>query len=283
MSEEALLLGPNQSNVGVFTPASGNANEQSDMALVCITAGLLHHVGPHRTHVLLARSLAKMGIGSLRFDLSGIGDSAIRSDDLPALEVPAREIEDAIDELETRGFRRFILFGFCSGAVHAARAASADPRIAGIILVNPGGDDRNTEGSQQAAAQIYLKKSFWDPGSWKNLFTGKVNYSLLFITLFRVLLQIFKAKNRAPTSVEQDSQMTMDYFAESETSVLLVLSDRHAQLYELYRETFEALHNATFNTLLYGDCDHLFTSLSAQRDLIDRIGQWSSELVCKNA
>ncbi len=123
MQEEALLLGPYQSIVGVFTPASIEIETHADTAVICLTAGLLHHVGPHRLHVLLARALAERGISTLRFDLSGIGDSSTRSDDVPAHEVPAHEIHEVIADLEKRGYKRFILFGICSGAVQAVKAA----------------------------------------------------------------------------------------------------------------------------------------------------------------
>ncbi|MDH3450761.1 MAG: alpha/beta fold hydrolase, partial [Gammaproteobacteria bacterium] len=279
MHEEALLLGPGQSNVGVFTPAADNTDAQSDMAAICITAGLLHHVGPHRMHVLLARALTTKGISTLRFDLSGIGDSSVRSDDLPAQEVSVQEINDAINALEKRGFKRFILFGICSGAAQALRAATGNPKIAGLILVNTGSDDGNTEVDPRPAAQFYLKYSFWNLNAWKNLFTGKVKYRALIITLFSALIQKLKGNNKNVTSVGKRLQSRIQPFMQQGTSILIVLSDRHAQIYTLYQKAFEKLQCAQFNTLVYADTDHLFTSLSLQQDLIDRICQWSAELV----
>ena len=283
MQEEALLLGPARTNVGVFTPATDATDGQSDMAAICITAGLLHHVGPHRMHVLLARSLTRRGISTLRFDLSGIGDSSVRSDDLPAQEVPVQEINDAIDELESRGFKRFILFGICSGAVHAVKAAAGNPKIAGIILVNSGPDDGSTEANPQIAAQIYLKHSIRNLNAWKNLVTGKVKYRLLIGTLISALIHKLKGKNKNAVSVEEKLQSGVEPFMQQGTSVLMVLSDRHAQVYALYQKAFEKLHCGQFETLIYAETDHLFTSLSVQQDLIDRVCQWSGELAGKNA
>ena len=283
MQEEAMLLGPGQSNVGVFTPATDPLGAQSNTAVICITAGLLHHVGPHRMHVLLARSLAEEGISTLRFDLSGIGDSSVRTDDLPALEAPVQEIKDAINELETRGFTRFILFGICSGAVQAAKVAVGNPNIAGIIQVNTGTDDGNTEVYSQAAAQFYLKRSFWNLNAWKNLFTGKVNYRALIVTLFAALIDKLKGGHKNATSMEEEFQNGIQLLTQQGTSVLMVLSDRHAQFYAIYKKVFEKLRCAQFNTLVYADTDHLFTSLSVQQELIGQICQWSGELVGENA
>ena len=278
MHEEALLLGPQQSNLGVFTPAAGNADTLSSMAVICITAGLLHHVGPHRMHVLLARALAGVGVSTLRFDLSGIGDSSVRVDDLPAQEVPVQEINDSIIELEKRGFKRFILFGICSGAVQALKAAAGNPKIAGLVLVNTGSDDGNTEVNPEPAVQMYFRYSFWNLNAWKNFFTGKVNYRALIITLYSAVIYKLKGNNKNVTPVEERLKSQIQPFIEQGTSILLVLSDRHTQIYKLYKNIFEKLQCAQFKTLVYDDTDHLFTSLSIQQDLIDRICQWLGEL-----
>ena len=234
-------------------------------------------------HVLLARSLAGNGVSTLRFDLSGIGDSATRTDNLPALEAPVQEINDAIYELEKRGFTRFILFGICSGAVQAVKAAVGNPSVAGLILVNTGTDEENTEADAQAASQFYLKHSLWNLNAWKNFFTGKVNYRLLIVTLISALVYKLTGKSKNSKSIEEQLKSGIQLFIQQGTSVLMVLSDREAQFYTLYRKTFEKLHCAQFNTLIYADTDHLFASLAVQSDLIDRICQWSSELADTNA
>ena len=277
MQEEALLLGPYQSLAGVFTPATAEIEALASTAVICITAGLLHHVGPHRLHVLLARALAEKGISTLRFDLSGIGDSLTRPDSVPAQEVPVREIHEAITELEKRGFKRFILFGICSGAVQAVKAAKGNSKIGGLILVNTGSDDGNTEANPQLAAQYYLKRSIWNLRAWKNLFTGKVKYRDLFFTLFSALLHKLTGKGKNKPSIEENIQRGIQRFIKQGASILMVLSDRHAQFYELHRKAFDALKCEQFKTLVYAETDHLFTSLPVQQDLIKQICLWSGE------
>lgn len=283
MREEALLIGSNHAVVGVFTPGTDNAGGASNTAALCITAGLLHHVGPHRMHVLLARALAKEGISTLRFDLSGIGDSAIRTDDLIANEVPVQEINDAMKMLETRGFTRFILFGICSGAMRAAKAASGNPKVAGIVLVNTGGDDGSAEVDTSPAAQIYLKKSLWNLSAWKNLVTGKVKYRELFYVLSSALIKKLKPTSKTSTSIEDLIRNKVEHFSHQGTSILSVLSDRHAQVYDLYQKAYESLRSDQYEILVYPNTDHLFTSLKLQQDLIDKICRWSAELATVNA
>ncbi|HWU86648.1 MAG TPA: hypothetical protein VN253_05215, partial [Kofleriaceae bacterium] len=50
------------------------ASEERPFA-VLLNSGLMHRVGPFRTGVELARSLAARGVRVLRYDRSGLGDS----------------------------------------------------------------------------------------------------------------------------------------------------------------------------------------------------------------
>jgi len=134
--ERTLLFGPAKSLAGVVTePAS--PPDPSRPAVVFLDAGVLHHVGPNRVHVRLARELAEDGIASLRFDFSGLGDSPRREDAVPFAESVVAETSQAMDVLAARGARSFLLFGICSGADTALRVALRDDRVAGAALVEP--------------------------------------------------------------------------------------------------------------------------------------------------
>ncbi|MCA9127833.1 MAG: hypothetical protein KDB22_12140 [Planctomycetales bacterium] len=135
--EQAVVFGKRQNLVGIRRTSPKNSkNEADDFAVILVTAGMLHSCGPYRLHVALARSLADAGIPSLRFDLSGIGESM--PDDLPgtSLERAAREIGAAIDCLQVQGVRRVALFGLCSGADDAFYAALHDRRIVGLFALD---------------------------------------------------------------------------------------------------------------------------------------------------
>lgn len=278
MPEEALLLGPQRGNVGVLTPACDAPGAAARLAVICLTAGLIHHVGPHRLHVLLARALARQGVATLRLDISGIGDSAARSDDLPAQQVPLREINDAMDELERRGYRHFVLFGICSGAVNALHAAKDNPRVAGVIVVNAGSDDGYKQVDPQLAAQFYLKQSLRNPRAWKNLFTGKVRYRLMFHSLLAALADRFRARDPQLASMEDSLRELLAPYHRQGTSILSVMSDRHAQYYQIHRRVYEKLQSPQFESLVYPKTDHLFTSLEYQRRLIEQVCRWVREL-----
>ncbi|QSX75475.1 alpha/beta hydrolase [Lysobacter arenosi] len=107
----------------------------SRIGVVLLNAGLTRHVGPYRAYAELARRLAREGYPVLRFDQSGLGDSALPEQ--AAAGHRSREIDAAMSLLaEHAGAERFVLCGLCSGADDAFHVAAADHRVAGAILLD---------------------------------------------------------------------------------------------------------------------------------------------------
>jgi len=102
-----------------------------------LNVGTNYHVGPNRMYVTMARAWTQQGISFFRFDLGGIGDSAVAdtyADTLLYSEHSVRDVKAAMDALsERRGIRRFVVMGLCSGAYVAFQTALADPRVVGQV------------------------------------------------------------------------------------------------------------------------------------------------------
>lgn len=131
--EDAIVIGQHEHLVGVWS----GVEKAAPAAVVMITAGMLSNVGPYRLHVDLARHLADEGLPSLRFDLSGIGDSMAIGAAGGSLERATSEISQAIDWIATEHhIERIILFGLCSGADDAIAAAMVEPRVVGVIAMD---------------------------------------------------------------------------------------------------------------------------------------------------
>ncbi|MEM9601285.1 MAG: alpha/beta fold hydrolase [Pseudomonadota bacterium] len=120
---------------GVYTPPVCG-----DVILPCalfLTAGLLHHVGPHRFYVEMARDLAEVGAASLRFDLAGVGDSETRSSGSSYAQRSVEDVRSAMNHLQREyGHSQFVLIGLCSGADDALATAQQDSRVAGAVMLN---------------------------------------------------------------------------------------------------------------------------------------------------
>ncbi len=132
IEESTHVFGSEDRLVGVATRLSGG---RAKLGVVLINAGVIHRVGPHRSAVKLARALAPLGVTVLRFDLSGVGDSRLSTRAAPYHEQAVEDVRDAMDLLRAEfGLQRFVLFGICSGAVHACSTALADDRVAGVVM-----------------------------------------------------------------------------------------------------------------------------------------------------
>jgi pimeloyl-ACP methyl ester carboxylesterase len=122
--------------IGVFTKPEESSNYVRP-AVVFLNAGLLHRIGPNRLYVRMAREMAAHGFSSLRFDLSGIGDSPPRTDGLPLRDAVLHDVRDALDFLSQKwAISSFILIGLCSGADLAFQVALADKRVVGAVLID---------------------------------------------------------------------------------------------------------------------------------------------------
>src|SRR5713101_5522058 len=161
MKEEAVLFGEKKSLVGVVTDPPTTTGNHLRPAVILLNPGIVHRVGPGRIYVKIARALAAAGFVVLRFDFSGIGDSAVRHDNLQFEKSAIREAQDAMKFLKrSRDVEHFILLGGCSGALISLETACCDEQVLGAVLINypaieDEDEDANTDLKQRRAAHYY--------------------------------------------------------------------------------------------------------------------------------
>jgi pimeloyl-ACP methyl ester carboxylesterase len=136
VTEAPLQFGEGGRLLGILT-SPGTAPRGARPVFVFLSAGLLHRVGPYRLHVRLARTLAHLGFASLRVDLAGMGDSPPH--DAPSyrasVDADFAAILQAIDA--HAGPANVVLAGLCTGADNATLLALREPRVAGLVLLDP--------------------------------------------------------------------------------------------------------------------------------------------------
>jgi len=138
LMEEPLQFGDGGRLFGILTlPSMSHRKAPGLPVFVFLNAGLLHRVGPARLYVRLIRELAQLGFSSLRVDLAGTGDSPRR----PGLTYPqsvAADFREISAALESRlGRLHLVLAGLCSGAHSAVRLTPGEPRVVGMVLLDP--------------------------------------------------------------------------------------------------------------------------------------------------
>jgi pimeloyl-ACP methyl ester carboxylesterase len=138
LTEEPLQFGKGGRLFGILTlPSVPPRNAQELPVFVFLSAGLLHRVGPYRLHVRIGRELAQMGFSSLRVDLAGTGDSPPRPG-LTNQQSVAADFEEILGVLESRlGRLPLVLAGLCSGADNAMTLTLKEPRVVGMVLLDP--------------------------------------------------------------------------------------------------------------------------------------------------
>jgi len=153
---------------------------------VLANAGSVHHVGPNRLYVELARQLAQAGFASLRIDLRSLGDSRTESspeENHPYPSTAVSDVRTAVQWLVNQGgFRTCALAGLCSGAhtsFHAGHELIRDP-ISHVICINPLtfsfvlGMSLGTPASQQTVRDArYYAAAMKDPQRWRRLIRGQ--------------------------------------------------------------------------------------------------------------
>lgn len=135
MAEQTLILGSENNLVATLTLSALRATGDPGYAAILTNSGVIPRIGPHRMNVHLARRFAAMGIPSVRFDLSGLGDSRHSSGTLPVSQqwvVDTRSVMDTAQSLF--GCDRFFMVGFCSGAEVAHLVALEDRRLRAAVL-----------------------------------------------------------------------------------------------------------------------------------------------------
>lgn len=177
-------------------------DETRRRAVILLNAGADHHIGANGMYVDLARHWASRGYIVLRMDLSGLGDSGTAPGQ-PENEVfPASALDDiqaAIEFIRDRyGSGDITLFGLCSGAYHALRAAAAGVQVNRILMVNPqnyywkqGTTLTDLQLSEVVHNPSVYRRQIFSLAAWKRLLTGQVNlWRILKIYFHRPFMAI---------------------------------------------------------------------------------------------
>lgn len=277
MCEQVLALGDDERVVAIATPARDAAG---DLAVVILNAGVLHRVGPHRLHVRLARALAARGIPALRIDLSGIGDSRPVPGEMSFRASSVADARAAMDRLAADlGVRRFVLFGLCSGADNAIAAAEADPRVVGLVAVDP-------MAHATRAARWRAVRQRWRREGIGGLLAGLAGALRRRLDRRRPATAGDAAPAAAPApaptpATARDAQgRGLAALADRGAAALLVYSgalgaryNHPDQLYEVFPGLRGRVHARWFP-----GANHTFTELAAQATLIEATVDWCRAL-----
>jgi hypothetical protein len=137
--ERVCKFGSHGGLIGILTEPVGETRELTGAhpAIVVSNVGLNHRPGPNRLWVEFARRMAEKGFITLRFDLSGLGDSTSRCDNLSTTERHNADTREAVEfVLQKKQLSRVALIGLCSGVDPAHAVALEDPRVSHAFFLD---------------------------------------------------------------------------------------------------------------------------------------------------
>ncbi len=234
-------------------------------------------VGPHRHFLHLARDWAADGIPVMRFDYQGQGDSegagAFNFDSLMC------DIRSAIDCFTSTvpGIERVVLWGLCGAALNSLLYARSDPRVDGLVLVNPTVDNPHSGPRNRGRLRYHHSSQLLKP--WRllgRLAGNRVNMlsALTYIT------------GHIAGSIRPDPPGSVDRFLErlgafkGRSLVILSEGDIYAGIEfkanVMKTKAWERLvEDSKVAALNLPTADHIF----ARRELRDQVSIWTADWI----
>lgn len=157
---------------GSRTSANESPSDASDVGILFVVGGPQYRIGSHRSHVHTARHLCAAGYPCMRFDYRGMGDS---SGPFTEFEDAAADINAAIDHFfdVCDALTSVVVLGLCDAASAALMHTTDDPRLGGMILMNPW--VRSTQTEARTMLKHYYLRRLVSKQFWQKLFSGKLN------------------------------------------------------------------------------------------------------------
>lgn len=287
--EIPLLFGHEHGLFGILAEPEilDEAGGRAETAILMLNVGTNHRVGPNRLYVKMARAWAARGYRSLRFDLAGIGDSrsaAGYASNRLYSKGSTVDVGAAIERLSGLGVQRFILVGLCSGAYVAFQTALADPRVTGLVLINPRRLEWNEGETLQSAMQRsyksshYYRRAMLEPATYKRLLKGDIDVRgiagrLATLTRVRAARAARRLLGQAPG--EENVLANMRLLSERGTDILLIVAEEDDGLdYLEYHIGPRGRHMSgqpNFRMLMVAGADHTLSQTESQQHVIEAV------------
>lgn len=234
-------------------------------------------VGPNRILVEAARHLGGLGFATLRFDLSGRGES--EGDPLSTdLDTMIADASACLDELKgrLRGSAPLGLLGMCSGGNVALAAAALRGDVHAVVAWStyPFQEQRSRAQDVKRTghfAGVYLAKAF-RVETWRRLLAGRVNLPMVRQVLFGHV--------RAGEGTQRDRQRSrrdvLGVLGRYRGRVLFVFGgkDPEAAGSERMFRAFCAEHGLAAEFESIAGSNHNFHSLPWKKQAVETTGRW---------
>ncbi len=286
--ERRLMLGARRRLAGVLCEPPGA--RASAPIVVLLNAGAVHHTGPGRLYVRLARELARSGVPSLRVDLSMLGDgivAGVADENDCYADASRRDVLELLEDLRERlRFDEVVLGGLCSGAYWALQGAldARAPGLRAVAMIHPMAIARPPQpgggGAPDAAEALRYRQSMRSWAKWKKLLTLQAHPRAALTVLARRASSVCTATLRElrgrlgmrPVGAValglrrlREQGVRVGVFVGSTEPGYLLLRQ------ESPREVHAGLRASAIQVFDLADCDHALTAEAAKQRLFHAV------------
>jgi pimeloyl-ACP methyl ester carboxylesterase len=277
LMEKILMLGSNKNILTFALSPGGRSNSGGEKpTILLLNAGLLHRIGPFRFNVDLARSLSTLGYRTIRFDVSGIGDSALHRETKSYEDRIKTDIVEIMDYFQQKnGVQEYALIGLCAGAENAHIVASEDKRVIGVVMI--------------------------DGFTYPTLLYYIIELAPVFLNPIRlcraILKRIFKPFKKIQGSTEQSRIFVRTFPPRSKTAKELgEMAQRDVNILNIYSGQIAGYNYANqyhdmfkdvdfknkMKLIYFKDADHTFSSMAERKRMMSCITDWLEDAFPSN-
>ncbi|MGZ3255080.1 MAG: hydrolase 1, exosortase A system-associated, partial [Burkholderiaceae bacterium] len=176
--------------------------------VLIVVGGPQYRAGSHRQFTLLARHLAEQGVPVMRFDYRGRGDSQGETRTFESID---DDLRCAINKFMTEvpHLKEIVLWGLCDAASAALFYACQDPRVTGLVLLNPWA--RTEEGLAKTTLKHYYIGRVFERDLWHKILHGRFDYGAAIKSAMALISTVFERKKRilADSSRSEHQDMSL--------------------------------------------------------------------------
>jgi exosortase A-associated hydrolase 1 len=258
--------------------------------LIIVGGGPQYRVGVHRQFVLWARRLAAEGYPVMRFDHRGMGDSY---GDFRGFEWIDEDISAALARFtaEVPELEEVVLWGECDAASAILFYAYRDPRVRGLVLLNPWA--RTEVGEAKTVLRHYYPQRLMQPSFWLKVVRLRFNPLDSLRSVWELVNRVRRGRGSAETMLPDQQNLgaalsrdlplpdrLLAGFSRFQGPVLLVMSGR-----DLVMREFDdwVRHHPDWQRQLplkpvtrrdLAEADHTFSTIAWSNQVIDWAMDW---------
>ncbi|TDS13870.1 alpha/beta hydrolase family protein [Sphingobacterium paludis] len=239
-----------------------------------------YRTGPHDIFVKIARRLAQIGFGCVRFDFGGRGfsDGDQLTANFPSM---LADLHTVIDDITKRAYiHDIILVGMCSGArlgLYYIKYMTYG-KISHLIEISSPPLNETEDNTKMEVRKFnnslkgYFNKAF-DRGTYKKFRDGEINYRHIFKILISPFLNVAKKNDLKVVQAKRWEEKGTKYF---KGAVLSIHGgkDPETALAVVQIENMLEENEIAMEKHIIEDGNHSFYSIYWEKEIIDLIEGW---------